>query len=92
MRTSENKKIYREKVEIWLSPRTKTPTHTVKSKKQRDNTKTPPKTSIKQRLRTDLGRLVGVTTATPLVWLNRFTTFPLTATAMQSKGHTFKKL
>ena len=41
-------------------------------KKQRDNTKTPPKTSITQRLRTDLGRLVLVTT-TQLVWLNRFT-------------------
>ena len=43
------------------------------SKKQRDNTKTPPKTSITQRLRTDLGRSVGVTIATHLVWLNRFT-------------------
>ena len=29
-----------------------------KSKKQRDNTKTPPKTSITQRLRTDLGRRI----------------------------------
>ena len=44
-----------------------------KSKKQRDNTKTPPKTSITQRLRTDLGRSVGVTIATQLVLLNRFT-------------------
>ena len=26
-----------------------------------------------QRLRTDLGRSVGVTAVTPLVWLNRFT-------------------
>ena len=39
-----------------------------KPKKQRDNTKTPPKTSM-----TDLGRSVGVTIATQLVWLNRFT-------------------
>ena len=31
------------------------------------------KRSITQRLRTDLGRSVGVTTATQLVWLNRFT-------------------
>ena len=31
---------------------------------------TPPKTSITQRLRTDLGRLVGVTTVIQLVWLN----------------------
>ena len=30
------------------------------------------KTSITQRLRTDLGRSVGVTTATQLVWLSRF--------------------
>ena len=42
-------------------------------KKQSDNTKTPPKTSITQRLLTDLGRPVRVTTATQLVWLNRFT-------------------
>ena len=52
---------------------TKAPTPTEKSKKQRDNTKTPPKTSITQRLRTDLGRSVGETTATQLVWLNRLT-------------------
>ena len=44
-----------------------------KSKKQRENTKTPQKTSITQRLRTDLGRSVGVTIAIQLVWLNRFT-------------------
>ena len=30
-------------------------------RKPMDNTKTPPKTSITQRLRTDLGRSVGVT-------------------------------
>ena len=30
-------------------------------------------TSITQRLRTDFGRSVGVTTATPLVLLNRIT-------------------
>ena len=52
---------------------TKAPTPTEKSKKQRDNTKTPPKTSITQRLRTDLGRSVGVTIATQLVWLNQLT-------------------
>ena len=39
----------------------------------RNNTTMPPKTLITQRLRTDLGRSVGVTTATLLVWLNRFT-------------------
>ena len=62
-----------KKKEIWLSPMTKAPKPTEKSKKQVDNTKTPPKTSITQRLRTDLGRSVGVTIATQLVWLNRFT-------------------
>ena len=39
---------------LFLSPMTKAPTPTEKSKKQRNNTKTPPKTSITQRLRTDL--------------------------------------
>ena len=52
---------------------TKAPTPTEKSKKQRDNTNKPPKTSITQRLRTDLGRSIWVTIATQLVWLNRFT-------------------
>ena len=40
---------------------TKAPTPTEKSKKQRNNIKTPPKISITQRLRTDLGRSAGVT-------------------------------
>ena len=48
-------------------------TPTEKSKKQRDNTKNAKKTSITQRLRTDFGRSAGVTIATQLVWLNRFT-------------------
>ena len=66
--------VYQEKKEeIWLSPVTKTPTPTEQSKKQRDNIKTPPKTLITQLLRTDLGRSVGVTAVTQLVWLNRFT-------------------
>ena len=52
---------------------TKAPALTEKSRKQRDNTKTPPKTSITQRLRTVLGRSVGVAIATQLVWLNMFT-------------------
>ena len=45
---------------------------------------TPQKSSIKQRLRTDLGWSVGVTTATQLLWLTWFTgpTFPLLATAV----------
>ena len=41
--------------EIWFSPMTKSIIPTEKSKKQSDNTKTPPKTSISQRLGTDLG-------------------------------------
>ena len=49
-----------KKEDIWLSPMTKAPIPTEKSKKQRNNTKTPPKTSITQRLRTDLGPSVGV--------------------------------
>ena len=40
-----------EKEEIWLSPITKAPTPAEKSKKQRDNIKTPPKL----RLHNDCG-------------------------------------
>ena len=43
------------------------------SKKQSDNTKTPPNNSILQRLQADLGRSVGVSTAIQLVLLNRYT-------------------
>ena len=52
---------------------TKARTHTEKSKKRGDNTKTSPKALITQRLSTELGRSVGVTIATQLVWLNQFT-------------------
>ena len=62
----------RKKEEIWLSPMTKAPTPIEKSKKQSDNIKTPPKTSITQRLWIDLGRSIRVTIITQLVWLNRF--------------------
>ena len=48
---------------------TKVPTPTEMSKGQIDNTNNATKSSIKQQLRTDLGRSVGVTTATKLVWL-----------------------
>ena len=81
-----NKKMYfypyiydsEKKEEIWLSPMTKTPTTTekFKKKKQRDNTNTPPKPFITQRLRTDLGRSVGVTTVTQLVWSKQSTNDP----------------
>ena len=58
--------IKEKKEEIWLSPVTKAHTPTEKSKKQRDDIKTPPKALITQRLRTDLGRSAGVTAVTPL--------------------------
>ena len=50
-----------KKKEIWPSPMTKPPIPTENSKTKGQHTQTPPKTSITQRLRTDLGRLVGVT-------------------------------
>ena len=50
------------------------PLHWQKNPKSNVTTqRTPPKTSITQRLRTDLGRSAGVTIATQLVWLNQFT-------------------
>ena len=63
-----------KKKEIWLSPMTKI-------RKPKDNTQTPPKTSITQRLRTDLGRSVGVTShPTGVVKpVYGYPTFPLTA-------------
>ena len=48
---------------------TNVPLITEMSKEQRDNTKTSPKSSISQRLQTDVGRSAEVTTATQLVWL-----------------------
>ena len=50
-----------KKEEIWPSPMTKAPTQTEMSKGQSDNTNNATKCSIKQQLRTDLGRSVGVT-------------------------------
>ena len=50
---------------IWQKP-----LHQQKCQKGKVTTQTTPqKSSIKQQLRTDLGRSVGVTTATQLVWL-----------------------
>ena len=63
---------FEKKKEIWLSPMTKAPTPTVQYKIIVTTQTTSQKTLITQQIRTDLGRLVGVTTATPLVWLNRF--------------------
>ena len=68
-----------KKEEIWLSPMTKAPTPAKISKGQSDNTqkrKKRHKNSITQRLRTDLGRSIGVTTATQLVWLTGLQTQP----------------
>ena len=45
----------------------KSPNTNGNSKKQSNNTKTPPKPSITQPLRTDLGRSLGVTRVTQLV-------------------------
>ena len=61
-----------EKNPIWLSPMTKALRYQQKIQQPTDNTKTPPKISITQRLRTDLGRSVGVTTAIQLMRLNCF--------------------
>ena len=62
---------------------TKPPIPTENSK-TKDNTQTPPKTSITQRLRTDLGRSVGVTShPTGVVKpVYGYPTFPKTAIAV----------
>ena len=60
----------RKREEIWLSPVTKSLIPIEMSNGQRDNTKTPPNSSITQRLRTDLGRSVWVATVAQLVWLS----------------------
>ena len=59
---------------------TKTTTPKEKSKKQRDNTKNATKTSITQRLWTDLGRSVEASGVVKPIY--RIPTFPLTAKAM----------
>ena len=60
------------------------PLYQQKIRKPKDNTQTPPKTSITQRLRTDLGRSVGVTShPTGVVKpVYGYPTFPLTAKAV----------
>ena len=49
--------------------------YTIRKWKSSDNTKTPPNTSITQRLRSDLGRSAWVATVIQLVLLNRLTGF-----------------
>ena len=70
------------RIEICLRSMTKAPTPTEKIKKKCDNTKTQPKTSITQRLRTNVGRSLEVPTATQLCVVKQvygIQTFPLTA-------------
>ena len=55
--------VEREKGRDLTKSYAKAPTPIEKSKKKCDNTKTPPKTPITQRLRTDLGWSVGVAIA-----------------------------
>ena len=63
--SSWKKKRKRSDSVLWQKP-----LHQQKCQKGKVTTQTTPqKSSIKQRLRTDLGRSVGVTTATQLVWL-----------------------
>ena len=72
---------------------TKAPTPTDKILKASwQHKKTSPKTLITQRLRTNLGRSVGLTAVKPTGVVKPVyerSTFPLNATAVQSKGHTF---
>ena len=85
-----------EKGKVLTQSMTNAPTPTEKkTQKKRDNTETKPKTSITQRLRTDLGRSIGVTIAIRIMCLIRLTvspTFPLTEKVVLSKGHTLKKI
>ena len=73
-----------KKKEIWPSPMTKNPYTNKNSKTKGQHTQTPPKTSITQQLRTDLGRSVGVTrNPTGVVKpVYGIPTFPLTAKAV----------
>ena len=65
-----------------------------KIRKTKDNTQTPPKSSITQRLWNDSGRLVGVTSHPTGVIkpVYGYPTLPLTTKAVLSKRHTFKNL
>ena len=65
LRRHDKRKRKRSGSVLWQKP-----LHQQKCQKGKVTTQTTPqKSSIKQRLRTDLGRSVGVTTATQLVWL-----------------------
>ena len=77
--TCSKRKRKRSDPVLWQNP-----LYQQKIRKPKDNTQTPPKTSITQRLRTDLGRSVGVTShPTGVVKpVYGYPTFPLTATAV----------
>ena len=62
-------KLKDKKEEIWLSPMTEAPNTNRNVNRAVTTQTTPQKSSITQRLWTDLGRSVGKTTATQLVWL-----------------------
>ena len=87
--------ILREKGKDMTQSYDKAPTPTEKSKKQRDNTKTPQKhfdyTTIVDRLRTVSWGIDSHQTdvVKPVYGIP---TFPFTAKAVLSKGHTFKNL
>ena len=55
---------------------TKAPKPAEMSKEHSDNTNNTTKSSITQRLRTNLGQSFGVTTATQLVWLTGLRALP----------------
>ena len=78
--------ILEKKEEIWLNPMTN---RILKRGKWHYKKKTPPKSSITQRLRTDLGRSCSWSYYShPTYVFNRLTgqNFPLPTTAVQSKG------
>ena len=61
--------LYRQKGGDLTQSYDKSPYTNRNVKRGKVTTQTTPQKRIKQRLRTDLGRSVGVTTATKLVWL-----------------------
>ena len=68
--------IFNEKGRDLIQSYDKSPFTDIKSKKQRDNTKAPPKNFDYKTIAADLRRSDGVTIATQLVWLNWFTRSP----------------
>ena len=95
-KVSSNQLLKEKKEEIWLSPVTKTPTSThrkiQKATWQHKNaTKNFDYTTIADRLRTVSWSNNSHPTGVVKPVYER-STFPLTATAVQSNGHTFKNL